>query len=143
MPSRGLTSVTPAASLRGIEPKIPIAASPLTPLPRAMRMSTVSAWSSSVCAVSTWRAPALRAASAADTLLFSLDPLLHADRGARIFAGDLGERSAGGFFLAERRKRLAEAEQRVRRLGGGLVFGRDVEEGFRRIAEALALEQAL
>src|SRR5262249_14250596 len=38
--------------------------------------------------------------------------------------------------------RLSEAQKRIGRLGGGFVFGRDVEEGFRRVAEAVALEHA-
>ena len=58
------------------------------------------------------------------------------------FAQDFAERRAGRFLLAERGKRLPEAQQRVGRLGGGFVFGRDVEEGFRRVTETLALEQA-
>src|SRR5580704_9862811 len=44
-------------------------------------------------------------ASAVGTLLFPVDALLHAQRGARIFAQHLAERGTGGFFLAERRKR--------------------------------------
>src|SRR6266404_5892837 len=58
------------------------------------------------------------AASAADTLLFPINALLHAHRRARIFARDLGERRAGRFLLAQGRERLAEAEQRIGRLGG-------------------------
>src|SRR4051794_22560714 len=50
------------------------------------------------------------AASAADTLLFPVDALLHADRCARIFAQDLAERCTGGFLLAERRERLTEPQ---------------------------------
>src|SRR5262245_54821032 len=82
------------------------------------------------------------ASSAADTLLFSLDPLPHRGRRARKFAHDFSERRAGRLLLAERRKRLSEAQKRIGRLGGGFVFGRDVEEGFRRVAEAVALEHA-
>src|SRR5262249_23781503 len=82
------------------------------------------------------------ASSAADTLLFSLDPLPHRGRRARKFAQDFSERRAGRLLLAERGKRLSEAQKRIGRLGGGFVFGRDVEEGFRRVAEALALEHA-
>ena len=41
-----------------------IAASPVSPLPRLMRISTVSAWSSRVCAVRMCEALALRPASA-------------------------------------------------------------------------------
>ena len=46
------------------------------------------------------------ASSAADTLLFPLYALLHADRRARIFAQDLGERGTGRVLFAERRERL-------------------------------------
>src|SRR5262245_12459751 len=83
------------------------------------------------------------ASSAAGTLLFSLDPLLHIRRSARKFAQHLAERGAGSLFLAEHGERLSEAEQRIGRLGVRFVFGRDVEEGFRRVAVALALELAL
>src|SRR5439155_22424179 len=62
------------------------------------------------------------AASAADTLLFPVNALLHADRGARILAQNLAERGAGGFLLAQRSERLPEPQQRFGRLGGGLVF---------------------
>src|SRR5882672_5872211 len=82
------------------------------------------------------------ASSAADTLLFSLDTLLHARRRARKLAHDFAERRAGRFLLAELRKRLPKAKQRIGRLGGGFEFGRDVEEDFRRVTKALALEQA-
>src|SRR5439155_13877012 len=82
-------------------------------------------------------------ASAADALLFTLDALLHAHRRARIFAQDLAERCAGRFPLAERGQRLAEPEQCVGGLGGGLVFGRDIEERFGGVAIALALKHAL
>src|SRR5262245_50818354 len=82
------------------------------------------------------------ASSAADTLLFSLDPLLHRGRCARKFAQDFSERRAGRLLLPERGKRLSEAQKRIGCLGGGLVFGRDLEKGFRRVAEALALEHA-
>src|SRR5262249_2292846 len=84
-------------------------------------------------------APAAAAPSAADTLLFPVDTLLHGDRCARIFARDLAERGARGLLLAERGERLPKAQQCVGRLGGGLVFGRDVEEGFGGVAVALAL----
>src|SRR4051812_6762591 len=40
------------------------------------------------------------AASAAHTLLFPLDALLHDERRARILASDSGERGAGRFLLA-------------------------------------------
>src|SRR6266545_3407193 len=83
------------------------------------------------------------ASSAADTLLFPVDALLHADRRAGIFARDLAERGAGRLLLAHGGERLAEAEQRVRRARRGLVFGRNVEVRFRGVAVALALKQAL
>src|SRR6202030_4175245 len=82
------------------------------------------------------------ARSAADTLLFPVDALLHAERRAGIFAQHLSERRAGGLFLAQHRERLAEPQQRVARLGGGFIFGRDIEEGFGGVAIALPLEQA-
>ncbi len=44
------------------------------------------------------------ASSAADTLLFSLDPLLHRGRCARKFAQDFSERRAGRVLLPERGK---------------------------------------
>src|ERR1700682_4741688 len=40
------------------------------------------------------------AGSAADTLLFPIDALLHPERRAGIFAQHLSERSAGGLLLA-------------------------------------------
>ena len=46
-------------------------------------------------------------------------------------------------FCFMRRKRLAEPQQRLRRLGVALVLGGEVEEGLRRGVVALALEQAL
>src|SRR5262249_38695248 len=85
-------------------------------------------------------ASAAETGAAADPLLFSLDPLPHRGRRARKFAQDFSERRAGRLLLAERGKRLSEAQKRIGRLGGGLVLGRDVEEGFRRVAEAVALE---
>src|SRR5262249_15324520 len=80
--------------------------------------------------------------SATDTLLFSLDALLHARRCARVLAQDLAERRAGRLLLAERGERLSEAQQRIGCLAGGFKLGRDVEEHFRRVAKALPLEQA-
>src|SRR5262245_29341669 len=82
------------------------------------------------------------ASSAADTLLFSLDPLLHRRRRAREFAHHFAERPAGRLLLAERGERLPEAQKRIRCFGDGFVFGRDGEEGFRGVAVALALEHA-
>src|SRR6266508_2261923 len=81
--------------------------------------------------------------SAAGTLLFPLDALLHGRRQAGILAPDLDEGGAGGLLLLERRERLAEPQQGVGRLAGFLELGRDVEEGLGGIPVALALEQAL
>src|ERR1700686_5130695 len=83
------------------------------------------------------------ARSAADTLLFPIDALLHAERRAGIFAQHLSERRAGGLLLAQPRERLTEPQQRVGRFGGGLIFGRDIQERFGGVAIALPLEQAL
>src|SRR3984885_7248744 len=79
--------------------------------------------------------------SAVDTLLLPVNALLDADRGVRIFAQDLAERSAGRLLLAQGGERLAEPQQRVRRLGAGTVFGRDREEGFGRIVVFLIVKQ--
>src|SRR5688572_3888640 len=81
------------------------------------------------------------AASAADTLLFSIHSLLHSCRCTREFAQDFAERGAGRLLFAERGQRLPQAKEGVRRPGSGFELGRDVEEGFRRITETLALEQ--
>src|ERR1700730_5263256 len=85
--------------------------------------------------------PSATAASAVGTLLFPVDALLHAHRGARIFAQHLAQRGAGRFLFAERRQRHAEPQQRIRRPRGGVIFRRHGEECFRGIAIALALEQ--
>src|SRR5580700_9593072 len=90
---------------------------------------------------SAFASPSATAASAVGTLLFPVDALLHAHRGARIFAQHLAQRGAGRFLFAERRKRHAEAQQRIGRPRGGVILGRHREEGFRRIAIALALKQ--
>src|ERR1700722_13260252 len=90
---------------------------------------------------SAFASPSATAASAVGTLLFPVDALLHAQRGARIFAQHFAERGAGRFLFAERRKRHAELQQRIGRPRGGVIFGRHGEEGFRGIAIALALEQ--
>src|SRR5271170_8221880 len=66
--------------------------------------------------------------SAVGTLLFPVHALFYGGRGARIFAQHLAERGAGRFLLAERRKRLTEPQQRVRRARGRLIFGGDREE---------------
>src|ERR1700722_18272833 len=90
---------------------------------------------------SAFASPSPTAASAVGTLLFPVDALLHAHRGARIFAQHLAERSAGGFLFAERRKRHAQPQQRIGRPRGGVVFCRHGEEGFGGIAIALAVKQ--
>src|SRR5664279_489942 len=81
--------------------------------------------------------------SAVRTLLFLRDAALHGSRGARKFAPDFGQRGAGRFLLIERGERLPEPQKGVRRLARALIFGRDRQEGFRRVAITLALEQAL
>src|SRR5436853_1263673 len=68
--------------------------------------------------------------SAAGTLLFPIHALLHAERHPRIFAQHLCERCAGRLLFAKHRERLTKPQQRVGRLGGGFVCGRDVEESF-------------
>src|SRR5580704_13125356 len=83
------------------------------------------------------------ACSAADTLLFPVNALLHVERGPRIFAQHFAQRSAGRFFFVERRKRHAKLEQRIGRLRRRVVFGGDSEERFSSIAILLALEQTL
>src|SRR5215216_749383 len=80
--------------------------------------------------------------SAAGTLLFPLDALLHVGRGAGIFAPDFEEGGASRLLFLERRERLTEPHQRVRRLAGFFERGRDVEEGFGGLTVALALKQA-
>src|SRR5581483_10875593 len=82
-------------------------------------------------------------ASAAGTLLFPLDALFHAERGAWIFAQDFAERSTRGFLLVERRQRHAELEQRIGRPRRGVVLGRNRQERFGGVAILLALKQAL
>src|ERR1700719_2368859 len=86
---------------------------------------------------SAFASPSPTLPSAVGTLLFPVDALLHAHRGARIFAQHLAQRSTGGFFFAERRKRHAEPQQRIGRPRGGVVLRRHGEEGFRGIALAL------
>src|SRR5580693_5366488 len=90
---------------------------------------------------SAFASPSATAASAVGTLLFPIDALLHAHRGARVFAQYLAQRGAGGFLLAERRERHAEPQQRIGRPRRGVILRRYGEEGFRGIAIALALEQ--
>src|SRR3569832_1739108 len=76
-------------------------------------------------------------------LLLLRDRALHAGGRLRIFAADLGERGAGRFLLLQRRKRLAETQQRIRRLAGMLVLGRYGEEGLGRVAIVLLLIERL
>src|SRR5262245_20166261 len=83
------------------------------------------------------------ASSATDTLLFSLHSLLHAPRRARILAQRFAKRSAGSLLLSQRGERLSEPQQRIRGLGRGLEFGRDVEKGLSSITVTLPLEQSL
>ena len=53
---------------------------------------------------------------ALNPLLLTIDGRFDAGRGARIFPRHLAERGAGGFLLLQRRQRLAEPQQRIRRL---------------------------
>src|SRR5262245_5538424 len=101
-----------------------------------------AAWANGSNSVFASAAETGAASSAADTLLLSLDALPYARGCAREFTQDFAERRAGRLLLAERGERLPEPKQRIGRLGIGFVFGRDVKEGFRGVAEALALEQA-
>src|SRR4051794_39025526 len=64
-------------------------------------------------------------------------------RGTGIFTRHLAERGTGGFLFVQRRQRLPEPQQRVRRLGGIAEFGSDAEEGFGGVAIFLALEETL
>src|SRR5262245_4347096 len=80
--------------------------------------------------------------SAAGTLLFPLDALLQARRGAGIFASELAEGGAGRLLLLERRERLPQSHQGVGCLRGFFELGRDSQKGFGRLAIALALEEA-
>src|ERR671930_141596 len=109
--------------------------------PETARMRA-GAWTSEANSAFASPAETGAASSAADTLLFSLDPLLHRRRRARGFAHHFAERRAGRLLLAERGERLPEAQKRIGCFGDGFVFGRDVEEGFRGVAVALALEHA-
>src|SRR5215210_5230598 len=64
------------------------------------------------------------ASDAADTLLFPLRGLLHVRGRLGILAGNLTEGRARRLLLVQRRERLAEPQQRVRRLAGRLELGR-------------------
>src|SRR5215471_12402648 len=61
--------------------------------------------------------------SAVRTLLFLRDTAFHAGRGLRIFAADFRKRRTSGLLLVHRGERLAETQQRVRRLARTLVLG--------------------
>src|SRR6266540_1375133 len=100
------------------------------------------AWTSGANSAFASAAETGAASSAADTLLFSLDPLLHRRRRAWELAQHFAERCAGRFLLAERGERLPKAQKRIGSFGDGFIFGRDGEEGFRGVAVALALEHA-
>src|SRR6266508_4051712 len=90
------------------------------------------AWTSGANSAFASAAETGAASSAADTLLFSLDPLLHRRRRAWELAQ----------HFAERCERLPKAQKRIGSFGDGFIFGRDGEEGFRGVAVALALEHA-
>src|SRR5271168_2177656 len=81
------------------------------------------------------------ARSAVATLLFSVHSLLHARRCARVFAQHFAERSAGRFLFAQRGKRLAKPQQRLRCASGRLIFRRNGEKRFRGVAILLLLEE--
>src|ERR1700761_3850926 len=81
--------------------------------------------------------------SALDPLLLAIDSRFDAVGGARIFPRHLAEGGAGGFFFLKRRQRLAEPQQRVRRLGRFVVFAGHRQKGFGGLAVLLALEQTL
>src|SRR5919109_105479 len=83
------------------------------------------------------------AGSTAGTLLFLLDGTLHVGRGLRVFRQHVTERRARRFALAERRERLAEPQQCVRRFYGVRIVGGDLEENLGRVVELLALELRL
>src|ERR1700741_3909584 len=90
---------------------------------------------------SVFASPSPTLPSAVGTLLFPVDALLHAHRGARIFAQHLAQRSTGGFLFTERRERHAESQQRIGGARRGVVLGRHGEKSLRGVAIALALEQ--
>src|SRR6202012_2116034 len=83
------------------------------------------------------------AASALHLLLLAVDGGFHAGGGARILAHHLAEGGASGLLFLQRRERLSEPQQRIRRLCRLLVFAGDVEEDFRRVAILLTLEITL
>src|SRR5215471_9670221 len=82
-----------------------------------------------------------RAGSAVRALLLTVDALLHVERSARIFPQHLAERGASGFFFAQCSERLAQPQQRVRRLRRVLVFGRKSEKWFCGVAILLVREE--
>src|SRR4029453_11572149 len=94
------------------------------------------AWTSGANSAFVSAAETGAASLAADTLLFSLDPLLHRPRCTREFAHHFAERRAGRFLFAERGERLPEAQKRIGCFGDGFMFVRDGEKGFRALAGA-------
>src|SRR2546423_13796720 len=80
-----------------------------------------------------------RAASAAHTLLLSLDLLSYTRGSARKLAQDFADRRPSRFLLAQCGKRLAKAHERIGRPGVSFVLGGDVDVGFGCAAIALAL----
>src|SRR6266702_631001 len=113
-------------------------------------LTEIAEWSSSgmgpTIAFSTEACPALsqpkQSGSALYPLLLAVDGGLHAARGTRIFPRHFAESGAGGFLFLQRRQRLAEPQQGIRRLGGLVELGGHAEEGFRSIAVLLTLEIA-
>src|SRR6185312_514815 len=81
--------------------------------------------------------------SALHPLLLAADGGFDAGGGARIFARDLAEGSAGCFLLLQRGERLPEPKQRVGRLGRLVILAGHIEEDFGGVAILLALEVAL
>src|SRR3974390_1605960 len=65
----------------------------------------------------------------------------HAPRRIWVFTADLRQGRTCRFLLMQFGERLAEPQQRIRRLAAVLVLGRHSEEGFRRLAVLLLPEQ--
>src|SRR5882762_4683868 len=86
--------------------------------------------------------PLPAATLALNPLLLTVDRGFDARRGPRILPRHFAERGTGGFLFLQRRQRLAEPQQGIRRLGGLVEFGGHAEEGFRGVAILLALEVA-
>ena len=98
-----MMSVSPATGTGGAEPSFPSAQ--LSPLPRARRNRMVSAWSSSVCAVSTCVAPALAGSLGQQTVPRLARRLLYASRPA--------------CHRVQRTVRCGDAKRARKRLDGG------------------------